>query len=440
MLTKSNIGTPRRNRWIWFAWFPLIVFGAYLGTDFISRKSNNDLLANYRKKVLLEGAPADVNSLVHWYEGRTHSESTERWGEIIQMILTPVNPKQTPVLGDCELPNILDPNEPWKEAEYVKTYLQHTEVVRHEIIEALKSPAPVRVPMKFEGLGTTLEFQRSSRSIYRYLELDFEYAYYTRDTRRALQDIRLMGECTQALNSDLFIVGGLVQLASQQTKDYSIRRSLTLSQWSEMELQELLELSNSSCVSAEQWRSILYSERCYTLMAMDEFTVGEIALLQWNSREQSASSGQDFSYLRDLEFAIQLTTTTRSRFFRPEQGLKTKFRAGGQDAISFLARAASKAENARHWTRTAIALRLYQKLHGKYPENLNDLQTVGLTPDDTALLDGTPFGYEIENGIAYLWTTDFTKSEIHSIGATRSKRPESTVNQTDRIEHLLELR
>lgn len=182
MATKSKSRFPRRNRWMWFAWLPLVVFGACFGFDFIPRKSSNDLLAKYREKALQEGAPVDAQSFVRWYERRTHSEGSERWGEIIQMILTPVNLQQTPLLGDCELPNILDPNEPWKEAEYVKTYLQHTEVVRHEIIEALKSPTHVRVPMKFEGKGTTLEFLHSSRSIYRYLELDFEYAYYTRDT------------------------------------------------------------------------------------------------------------------------------------------------------------------------------------------------------------------------------------------------------------------
>lgn len=246
---------------MWFAWLPLVVFGACFGFDFIHRKSSNDLLAKYREKALQEGAPVDAQSFVRWYERRTHSEGSERWGRIGQMILTPVNPERTPVLGNCQLPNILDPNEPWNEAEYVKTYLQHTAVVRHEIIEALKSPAPVRIPMKFVGTGTESEFQKSMPLICRYLGLDFEYACYTNDRQRALDDIRLIGNSIDALNSDFLIAGGSTHLILQQIKDSWIRRSLRSSQWTEMELRELLELSNSSCISNKQWHDIFFTHR-----------------------------------------------------------------------------------------------------------------------------------------------------------------------------------
>lgn len=441
MEAKNLSRSPRRNPWFWFAWLPLVGVGVPISYEHISRRTKTELLANYRNKIVQGGSPADVQSFVHWYEGRTHSESSERWGQIIQMIEIPLNTRKIPLLGDSKLPDVLDPNQPWKEAEYVESYLQHTAVVRSMIVEALKAPKPVRAPIKLEGEETRLYFLSATSLMHRYLGLEFEYAYYTRDTPRALQAIRLMDECSLALNYDLFANGALVELAVQQSKYSCVRRSLNRSQWSEIELRELLELSGRRSISTRQWRNCLYSERCFAIMSLERKHGSDNTDAQSNRMLMKSGTTHVDDYLNDMDLAISQAETADFRLERMEMQSKPKLmRSGIRDLMQLLSQTAAKAEDSRHWTRTAIALRLYQMLHGEFPLKLSDLQTLGLTPEEISTVDGTPFGYEVENQIAYLWTSEFSRDGSASIDHQNPAKRKSIEGHDNPIAHLLELR
>ena len=76
-------------------------------------------------------------------------------------------------------------------------------------------------------------------------------------------------------------------------------------------------------------------------------------------------------------------------------------------------------EQTRRWTLTAIALRQYQQQHGSWPQQLSDLETLGLKFADYSNLKGEMFGYEVDGETAYLWQGNENNGE----GPINSTRP-----------------
>jgi hypothetical protein len=61
-------------------------------------------------------------------------------------------------------------------------------------------------------------------------------------------------------------------------------------------------------------------------------------------------------------------------------------------------------------SKLAVGLRVYQHRFSEWPEQLHDLNRVGIDPGELVPLGGKHFGYRIEAGAAVLWgfepTTD----------------------------------
>jgi hypothetical protein len=57
------------------------------------------------------------------------------------------------------------------------------------------------------------------------------------------------------------------------------------------------------------------------------------------------------------------------------------------------------------FARHGLAIRIYQKRHGRFPENLEQLLDVGLDSQAAKPWGGKPFGYVDRDGEVVLWAT-----------------------------------
>ncbi|MCY2973201.1 MAG: hypothetical protein NTW52_00885 [Planctomycetota bacterium] len=408
------------------------------------------------------GVPYNNVSLKDWYTKRTHSEGTEEWQRILQLCnwgLGAAGTDRLPYLGSKGVvSNSLVPGGDWPEEPLVSSFLKEMEPVLDSIEKASVHPTPVRFPMMFDGVGTFLEHLQESRNVMRLLSLDFDYAYYHQDTKRALRNLDLMLATIKAFDSRETLVSELINIALRSVRTRAIRRSLTHSIWTDDELATLRKSMDLPEPLGQRWKDVITGERAFGLAAIEVLRSNpneDLALGQAIQLFLTPSSEKTF--LDYYERAINLTSSDMKNWLesaaRMEQLIDAeRMSLGGVwlrmllPAVKQAISAEIRAEDDRRWTQTAIVLRQYKNQNGEWPGRLRDLEALGLGLDDYSTVNGQVFGFEVVGKSAYLWTADPAKWHLkQSISPTRPSKADNADSIQESIddqlaEYVLELK
>ncbi len=371
-----------------------------------------------------EGFPVDNQTTQDYFEATTHREGTQAWAEVAGLLgdqWLSILASDLQYVGSSKIPTFLDPKQPWEQEADVAEYLVHVRPIIEKIHQATEYPTPVWQPIHFDGIGTLLGPIQQSRSISRTLQLDAEYAIYTQESERALQDIRSMDGVAKAYDWDIFVVAKFVASAAMMVKYNTICRSLYSSPWSIDQLEELRSLVDTPPDVVAQWPSLIASERATTLESLGDYE----SLRRWNSQDHyprlvallmslpSAklsylnhtaawqSLGGDFSSM--LEASNKLTheqIAASSDFPRIDNIIDGLFGSWYPQAVQSLARN----EDFRRFTKTALAIKQFHLSNQRWPDRLGELETVGLNASDWTTIDRGQFGYEAKDNQVTIWT------------------------------------
>ncbi|AMV32695.1 hypothetical protein VN12_11270 [Pirellula sp. SH-Sr6A] len=420
MRRKQRSGFLSWKIWVGIAATPLAVaLMAALALGLYEWRAASDLqkkIASYQQT----GEPYDDASLDSWYQAGTHKEGTQAWLDVISAMQISSVAQDLPILGsDHPLPFELRSGAEWGDAENVAGFLSLMKPVRAQILEALKFPKPVYFPIEFHGVDTLLVHLQEARSISRLLMLDFEYAYYTGDTHRAMEDLDAMLGISKVFDSPGFLISELITAALRGMYTESILRSLTHNQWNEADLEKLLSDLKSPHYTPERWKNSIHGERALS---------GTFSSREWRAGEQMAltlfpltPSGRlkhlnwmdEVAGLHRVPLASlktagrELNERIRDHMSGPSFDGSAVYMGMVFPAVESVANAFVRTENTRQWARVAVAIRLYKLRKQQWPTSLSDLHDVDLGPADVQLVEGGRYGYEVEDGTAYLWTTDF---------------------------------
>lgn len=75
-------------------------------------------------------------------------------------------------------------------------------------------------------------------------------------------------------------------------------------------------------------------------------------------------------------------------------------------------------EDSRRFALTAVAIKRFELKHGRWPDRLDELDGVGVRASDRRTVSGGPFGYEVADDSAYLWSYRHYKED--AVAATRA--------------------
>ena len=281
------------------------------------------------------------------------------------------------------------------------------------IEQASSHPTPVRFPIKFDGFGTLLPHVQNARGIQRLLTLDCDFAYFNQDNERALRDLSLMQATIDAYDGRETLVSALVNVALRGIRMGEVRRTLTHCQWSAAELEVLrASLSSKEKVSA-RWRDNMLCERAFGLSIANEppgklnQTIGQQSpfriftgpsevrtLMEAYQKIIDLSDGQDLSQWRmraaELdEWMMALPSNSLAGMIVP--------------AAAQCLEAEIRAEDVRRWTLTAVAIQQFKQQNEQWPQDLAELESVGLSAEDYSTMDKNVFGYQIEGDKVFLW-------------------------------------
>ena len=437
-----------------------LIATAYWGTqEWLASRANQTQIENWAR----EGTPYNNVSLKEWYTKRTFAEGTEDWLTVLDLCTWGTGAKSAeklPYLGaDGKELSELIPGCPWPEEALVGDYLKEMEPAIRLIEKACQYPTPVRLPVAFDGFGTLLEYQQNSRSVMRLLNLDFDYAYHQRDTKRAMRDLKLMQATAKAFDSRETIVSELVNVALRGMSQVSIRRSLTESIWSDDELALLRSLLSSEETFGERWKDMMQGERAFGLAGVANIRarggLNEPGFELNNALHPLMPSGEktliDF-YTRAASLPNTNLKGKRSWSYAlsDEHGRASKGSAGVwldmlMPGIESVMQAEIYAEESQRWVRTAVALRQYKNKQEKWPARLRDLELLGLTVEDYSNAEQEVFGYEVDGDTAYLWTTPHSPSRgKYHVHPTRPKAESEYANAAqsgeDSLYYVLKLR
>jgi hypothetical protein len=399
------------------------------------------------------GVPYNNVSLKDWYTKRTHSEGTEEWLRILQLShwgSGAAGTDRLPYLGsEGEVLISLVPGGDWPEEPLVASFLKEMEPVLQAIEKASVHPTPVRFPMMFNGAGTLLEHLQVSRSVIRLLCLDFDYAYYHQDTKRALRDLDLMHLTIKAFDSRETLVSELINIALRGMRTGAIRRSLTNSIWTDDELATLRKSIEIPEPHGERWKDVMIGERAFGLSAIESMrrNPNEISDSGVSMLFPLTPSGEQI-FLDYYERAINVPSSDLKTWQAAAEGVERTIDAARSSsaavwlgmlvpAVQAAVSAEFRVETDRRWTQTAIVLRQYKNQKGEWPSRLRDLEAMGLSLDDYSTVHGEVFGYEVVGKTAYLWTADPAKWPVkQSISPTRPSKADYAESVQDSDDHL----
>ena len=241
---------------------------AYHGYQLWSQSSE---IQSRLKQIYARALPVDNASLEQWNRSRNHDTQSALWAEILDLVeqhlISYPGLQKLPSLGQTELPEVLDPNQPWQEVPHVTEYLQYARPILDKLQQATQRPEPVWLPFEFRGFYTSSGYMHNFRSVMRLLALEVEHALYHEDATRAMRGLHMMKNTSQSVPYPTSLVTKMIEDACEAGYQAAVARSLQVDLWTEAQLEELSQqlapseqLGPSENV-VDQWRSTWAGEQ-----------------------------------------------------------------------------------------------------------------------------------------------------------------------------------
>lgn len=306
-----------------------------------------------------------------------------------------------PIVGNGKPLRTLEVGAKWEADALVDDFLKQARPLFDLLYDAAKYPTPVWQPVEFHGFETMLPDLQNSRQIQRLLQLDFEHAIVHSDSDRGLRDLQAMQTTADAFDWDMFLVGELVNIALRSTYYESIQRSLYADVWSTEQLEQLMAQVRQPLPLAESWTASIESEKVMSLSYVSGSQPPQpVGLLL--SAESKLDLMRKYAKIQALS-RVPLGQLTR-RADELERDWRSRQSNIGADALSSMllpavvgyAEAFERWERSRRMVLTSLAVKRFQLANNRWPEQLQELTQVGLSPEDWTLPGIGSLGYAIE--------------------------------------------
>lgn len=421
--TTTRPTRPRRYRLLlWLVALPLVVFFGLVAVLAWQERVAASAVDDELQRLQAAGLPDDDQSLQRWYEESTFSQGTAQWLEILQLVehspaALATDIDQLPIIGTAELPDRLQPGDPWPEEATVAEYLQLMRPVIDKITAATEHPTPVWMPIEFDGFGTLLPEIQSARSVYRLLHLETIHGLYHEQPQRAVAALQALRGTLDAMQLDVFIVGELVTIAGHGILHDGIARALDVPIWQDDDLLAIDALLAERELS-QRWHRMIAGERAMALGSLSGNRLASwenqpeffnhlyrlpslrVPLLDAYRQIESLGDDRDSLVSRSRALGEQLEASVgRSPITRPGHLLVGLL----LPSVVALAGAVERDEDSRRLARVAVAVKRFQLRHGRWPSGLDELSADDASQLLLSTISGGPFGFEVDGDVCYVW-------------------------------------
>ncbi len=392
-----------------------------VGRELIAKRQLNQQLSDLKAK----GVPVDNSTMESYFVSTTSTENSVEWRALSGVFASSwifTLGADLPYVGNKSTPAKALRGEEWSDAAKAEEFLKELTPWMERLHQAAeKTKRPVWHPIHFNGWSTLLGPVQESRSFSRVLSLDFDYALYSKDRERAIQDLKTLRSSAEAYHWDAFVVSELVYEAQVLMFYQAIFRSMRSSIWNADDLQELKSLVGERQDFEDRWTRLQQNEMAMSLAGLDSDDVALTEIsgpMRWFAKLPS-------SKLRFVEESLQAReigsgglmgiALTKQPQEMGKYGILSQMLASSRTS---LARAMLNLEESRRLAHAAIAIKQYKLLHGSFPQSLEILQKeaqLGLAASCIQGVDQSPFGYRQKGDTAWIWNTRAIGNEFSPI-------------------------
>lgn len=392
-----------------------------VGRELIAKRQLNQQLSDLKSK----GVPVDNSTMESYFVSTTSTENSVEWRALSGVFASSwifTLGADLPYVGNKSTPTKALRGEEWSDAAKAEAFLKELTPWMerlHQVAE--KTKRPVWHPIHFNGWSTLLGPVQESRSFSRVLSLDFDYALYSKDRQRAIQDLKTLRSSAEAYHWDAFVVSELVYEAHVYMLYQAIFRGMRSSIWNADDLQEIKLLVGERQDFEDRWTRLQQNEMAMSLAGLDSDDVSLAEMpepMRWFAKLPS-------SKLRFVHESLESRYVGSGGLLgiamakQPEEmgkyGMISQMLASSRTS---LARAMLNLEESRRLAHAAIAIKQYKLLHGSFPQSLEILQKeaqLGLAASSIQGVDQSPFGYRQTDDTAWVWNTRPTGNEFTPI-------------------------
>jgi hypothetical protein len=305
----------------------------------------------------------------------------------------------------------------WPSEPRVAEFLEVFDPLISKIHQAGEYPSPVWWPIQWGGVETLLPQYQESRSVCRLLQLKAMHSLWKKDTEEALQSIKSCLATASAVDSQTMWITDLVHLAEVAMAHEMINRSLRMDVWNDQQLETLSTWLGQQREPIESWKLCLTGERNMALTIDNGYTttgqLGSLEALKYIPRLPSddlrilkyyqsmmdlANGGMAGLPERCAKWSVIWEEDFQRSPFSASTILLTMFSSNATQLATAYERVAIQ----QQLTKTAIAIKRFQKANGKFPNALNDLPSPDWPLVNWSINKRTPLIYELEDGQAKL--------------------------------------
>ena len=410
-----------RNKLRWIAVACSIPFLVLLGLAVwfaIGEWEASRLVYSEMEQLRLQSQPLDNESTAAWFNARTHKEGTDAWLEVLQLSESSARlAVDLPFVGSGFAPVDITPGMEWPGEPRVAEYLEVLDPLVTEIHQACEYPKPVWLPIQWDGFRTLLPQLQQSTSVTRLLKLKAVHSLWKNQSDEALKSIKSILETASAMDSQAFQVTDFVCHGEIGTAIETINRSLRMDVWNEEQLATLSQLLSQQKDPVDSWKSVFECERALVMTLRSNlesvFLDGESVALRYIPWFPS----DDLRILRHYQSIIDLAAggmaglpdrCDKWEASWKKEMIRSPFSAStillGLRTIDVQPHAQAKELYAiqRQLALTAIAIKRFQKVNGRFPQTLSELSSPDWPLVNWSVNQRTPFIYEVKEGMANL--------------------------------------
>lgn len=389
----------------------LIAWGVRESGD---RKILRDKYAALRAR----GAPVDNASLTRWYQSMTDATDVAAWQSIFsEMRSQEFSQWCTGVAG-------LDSQT--EKAE--RNLIENTELLRRRIRELAARRVPIQFVKSFDSINTQLPHLQDLKRVQQLLAIEFHAALIDREPQTCYSTINAMLGVAQLCSKEPLFVSQLANIVLHEQALRTIHQAIEQDVLNEEQIDQLLRTMSSEEIALHRLPQMAQGERSamievaenlvkypgFDMTSYSERTPLEL-LVQTTNRDivhllefYEAVENFDVWDIDVLQFqSLEHSKEIDNRVRSAETWEKTDWAITARLTPSVITMVEALLLNAvqERLIRTALAMRLYQKRFGRYPEDLESLKGVGFDSDRWKPWGGKPFGYRVCDGEVILWGT-----------------------------------
>ncbi|MFN9436981.1 MAG: hypothetical protein ACK6DC_18830 [Planctomycetota bacterium] len=405
----------------------LLVFSSLLSWWAIQDGRDRKLVQSAASELRNRGAPVDSESLKAIYESKTDPTDAVAWNKIFDELKSEVFAAWSKGV------EIFDSNAQgagWTETGWTgeaaeRNLVAKTEDLRRRIGELVRKPNAVRFINDFDGFLTMLSHAQQQRQVQRLIATEFQVAFADRDSAACREAIQTSLGVARLSRADPFLVSHLINVACHGIAMMDVQRAIEYDVFNEQDLKAVWEMIANDELSIQRLPWMIQGERAVGLSVIEDPTKLE-GMLDSTSQvymKWVGPSHRDIlnlvTFYGDLEnLDISDIDALQTEAFRLSNSIENEVRTAGPLGLrhwiltSSLLPAGGAVVEAlvrdvvlERLTRLALAMRLYEKRHGQFPDTLEALNEVGFDSKTSAPWGGKPFGYRLEEGVAVLWGT-----------------------------------